>query len=146
MAKFAIFSTERGISIDPASLSPAPATLIVFDRDPIATGNYDPHAGSLMRGSVIPVLDGVVIQNFGYNIEDQRINISDEAALTLTTINAIKTLYTGTPTTARYFTDGYDCYKVVFSLPDGFVYRRNLLTSWAGIARYDYELIFVLQS
>lgn len=145
MGKFAIFSTEKGQSIAPASLPVLPTTLIVFDRDPIVEGKYDPHAGTLMRGSVIPVLDGVVIQSFGYNIEDQRIAISDEAALSLTTINLLKTAYL-TPTTARYFTDGYDCYKFVFSLPDGFLYRRNLVTSWAGVARYDYELSLVLQS
>jgi hypothetical protein len=118
--------------------------MVVFDRDPIATGSYNPHAGSTVRGSVIPTLGGVVIQDFGVQIQDQRIAISDEAAMTKTTIDALIALYQ-TTSGSYYFTDGYSCWEVQFARPDGLVYRRNLLTSFFNTARFDYEINLVVK-
>jgi len=141
--KFIIFSTERGASIVPKTLSPAPASLVIFSRDPIATGSYDPHAGTTSRGTVVSTLGGTVIQDFGSNMQDQRIAIKDEAAFTQTIVTNILSLY-NVASTEYYFTDGYDCFKVQFARPNGFSHRRNLISSFYGVARFDYEINFVV--
>ena len=143
MAKFVIFSIELGASVDPWDEYDDYAEIVRFDRDPMVTGKYDPHAGTAFRGSVIPTLGGVVIQDFGSQIKDQRISISDEAALSADTITTIKSMYEAVDT-QYYFTDGYDCYLVQFSRPNGFVYRRNLVSSFYEVPRFDYEITFVV--
>lgn len=143
-SKFVIFSMELGPSLDPQSLGTPPVSMVVFDRDPIATGNYDPHAGTTVRGSVIPTLGGVIIQDFGVQIQDQRINISDEAAFKKATVDALTALYI-ISSGRYYFTDGYSCWEVQFARPDGFMYRRNLLTSFFNTARFDYEIKLVVK-
>jgi hypothetical protein len=135
---------ELGPSANPRAMSPAPASLVFFDRDPIATGSYEPSAGTTVRGSVIPTLGGVVIQDFGVNVQDQRINISDEAAFTKATVDALTALYI-VSSGRYYFTDGYSCWEVQFARPDGFMYRRNLLTSFYNTARFDYEIKLVVK-
>ena len=144
MPKFVIFSTELGPDIDPWDEYDSYATIIRLDRDPIATGKYDDHAGTTVRGSGIPTLGGVVVQDFGLQIMDQRISFSDEAALTKTTIDALRAAYE-TSSGEYYFTDGYDCWKVQFVRPNGFVYRRNLISSFHNVARFDYEINFVVK-
>jgi len=142
-SKFVIFSIELGPTTDPQSLQTELEHMVVLDRDPIATGKYDPYAGSVMRGSVIPTLGGVVIQDFGTQIMDQRIVISDEAAISKDTVDSlieIEALTSG----QYYFTDGYDCWLVQFSRPAGFVYRRNLISSYFGVARFDYEITLIV--
>jgi len=144
MAKFAIFSTELGPAIDPDEYDNY-TYCVHLDRDPIATGSYDPHAGSTVRGSVIPTLGGVVVQDFGPQIQDQRITFSDEACLSQGTITSLITLYE-LASTELYFTDGYDCWLVQFARPNGFVYRRNLITSFYNVAKYDYEITLVVKA
>jgi hypothetical protein len=144
MAKFVIFSTEQGPSVDPQSLVVPLTYMVVLDRDPIVTGSYDPHAGSTVRGSVIPTLGGVVVQDFGPQIQDQRITFSDEACLAQSTITSLIALYELT-STELYFTDGYDCWLVQFARPQGFLHRRNLITSHFAVARYDYEISLVVK-
>jgi len=142
-SKFVIFSIELGPTINPQGLETPLEDMVVLDRDPIATGKYDPYAGSVMRGSVIPTLGGVVIQDFGSQIMDQRIIFSDEAALSKETIDdliALEAITSG----QYYFTDGYDCWLVQFSRPIGFVHRRNLISSYFGVARFDYEITLVV--
>lgn len=143
LSKFVIFSTELGPMLDPQTSSTAPASLIVFDRDPIATGKYDPYAGSIMRGSVIPTLGGVVVQDFGTQVMDQRIVFSDEAAISKATVDSLIALEAET-SGEYYFTDGYDCWKVMFSRPQGFIYRRNLISSYFGVAKFDYEISLIV--
>ena len=106
MPKFAIFSTELGPMIDPIDEYDTLVDYVLFDSDPIATGSYDPNAGSTVRGSVIPTLGGTVVQDFGPQIKDQRIEISDEAILSKETIDAIQAMYE-TASGQYYFTDGY---------------------------------------
>lgn len=55
--KFAIFSTDRGASVSPLTLAPAPATLIDLGEDPLFV-YYDPNAGSKGRGSRMTTLGG----------------------------------------------------------------------------------------
>jgi hypothetical protein len=143
-SKFVIFSTELGPMLDPQSSSVALTNMVVFDRDPIATGNYDPYAGSIMRGSVIPTLGGVVVQDFGTQVMDQRISFNDEASISKTTVDALIALE-AVSSGEYYFTDGYDCFKVQFVRPLGFVYRRNLISSFFNKAMFDYEIHLVVK-
>ena len=144
MPKFVIFSTELGPALDPYDEYDDYASIVRFDRDPIVTGSYDDHAGSIMRGSVIPTLGGVVVQDFGVQIQDQRITFSDEAALSEITKEALKTLYE-VSSGEYYFTDGYDCWLVQFARPNGFIYRRNLVTSFHNVARFDYTINLIVK-
>jgi hypothetical protein len=145
MGNFAFFSTELGPMLGSFDEYDELEELVILDRDPIATGSYNDHAGSVVRGSVISTLGGVVIQDFGVNVQDQRISFSDEAALTETTKEALRALYEISSGT-YYFTDGYDCWLVQFSRPNGFVYRRNLISSHYGVARFDYEINLVVKA
>lgn len=145
MSKFAIFTTELGPSLDPVNMDTQPETIVVFDRDPIATGEYDPQAGSIMRGSVIPTLGGVVIQDFGAQIMDQRIRISDDAAMSESIVESLYSLYI-LAAAVYYFTDGYDCFLVQFARPNGFIYRRNLISSFYNIPMFDYEINLVVKA
>jgi hypothetical protein len=97
-----------------------------------------------MRGSVIPTLGGVVVQDFGVQIQDQRITFSDEAALSEITKEALKTLYE-VSSGEYYFTDGYDCWLVQFARPNGFIYRRNLVSSFHNVARFDYTINLIVK-
>jgi len=145
MPKFVLFSTENGPSLNPLDDEYDGYNFIVrLDKDPIGTGSYDPHAGSTCRGSVIATLGGVVVQDFGPQIQDQRITFSDEAALTENTLDYLIELYE-LSSTELYFTDGYDCWLVQFARPNGFVYRRNLITSFYEVARFDYEITLVVK-
>jgi hypothetical protein len=144
LSKFVIFSTELGPMLDPQSSVTDLVSMVVLDRDPIATGEYKPFSGSVMRGSVIPTLGGVVIQDFGSQIMDQRISFSDEAAISKSVVDALVAL-DAVSSGEYYFTDGYDCWKVQFSRPNGFVYQRNLISSYHNVARYDYEINLVVK-
>ncbi len=140
--KFAFFSTENGPSLAPDEYD-GYASLVVLDRDPIYTGEYNPHAGTTVRGSVIPTLGGVFIQDFGPMGQDQRITISDEAAISEDTVASLINLYEAV-SASYYFTDGFDCFLVQFSRPDGFIYKRNMVSSFYGVARFDYVITLVV--
>lgn len=144
MAKFAFFSIESGPMLDPYDKYADFVDYFGFTSDPIGKGSYDPHAGTTVRGSVISTLGGVVVQDFGPMIMDQRITFSDEAALTKEDVDALIALYE-TSSGEYYFTDGYDCWLVQFSRPNGFIYRRNLISSHYGVARFDYEINLVVK-
>uniref|UniRef100_A0A6M3J6N5 Uncharacterized protein n=1 Tax=viral metagenome TaxID=1070528 RepID=A0A6M3J6N5_9ZZZZ len=139
MAKFSFYSTDIDPTNDPVNASPSPSILVTLNRDPL-TGTYDPQAGDSHRGSVIPTLGGVIIQEYTANIKDQRIKISDTDALTQENINTLRTV---AASGEWYFTDGYDIWKVQFSKPRGFVYRRNILIAHSGKTIYDYEIELV---
>lgn len=139
MSKFAFYSTEITATTDPANAAPAPAILVVLNRDPIV-GTYDPQAGNSHRGSVIQTLGGAVVQEYTTNIKDQRIKISDKDALVDADISTLKTI---SASGEWYFTDGYDIWKVQFAKPRGFVYQRNILVAHSGRTIYDYEVELV---
>lgn len=143
MGKFALFSTELGPMLDPVDEYDNLEILFVFPSDPIGKGSYEPHAGTTVRGSVITTLGGVVVQDFGPQIQDQRISFADESVLTLEDVTALISIHE-LSSRELYFTDGYDCWKVQFSRPDGLVYKRNLITSHHGIARFDYSINLVV--
>lgn len=139
--KFAIYSTDKAASLTPATLDPAPATLIVLEQDPTLAGEYDPEAGQAGRGSVIRTAGGAVFQEFTAKLTDERIAFSDVDALTAANVTALRTAYA---TGGEWrFTDGYNCWKVRFQRPDGLKLRRNLLWSYHGVARWSYEIVLV---
>ena len=144
MGKFAIFSTELGPMLDVTDEYDSLVHCFIFGTDPIGKGNYDPHVGTTKRGSIIATLGGVIVQDFGDQIQDQRITFTDDSALTLADVTALQTIYS-LASTELYFTDGYDCWKVQFALPNGFRYKRNLITSYHGVARFDYEINLVVK-
>jgi hypothetical protein len=129
--------------LDPSDEYDQLVHLFIFSSDPIGKGTYDPSAGSTVRGSVIPTLGGVVVQDFGPQIMDQRISFSDEAAIDTEDKEALTVLH-DLSSLELYFTDGYDCWKVQFSRPNGFVYKRNLISSHFSMARFDYAINLVV--
>lgn len=139
---FSIYSTEATPTTTPETLSPAPTVLITLDQDPLF-GSYEPEAGTMGRGSQNQTLGGVVIQDFGIVLQDQRIKIAENNALSQATVDALRTV-SATIDGEYYFTDGYDIWKVAFLRPGGFSARRNMLYAANGITTYSYEINFVV--
>ena len=142
MPDFAFYSTEIDPTTDPAIAEPAPATLVVLDQPPYF-GDYDLQAGAMGRGSVHDTLGGHVIQDFGVFEKDQRISFSESDALSSATITALKTLFE-TVDGEYFFTDSHNVWKVRFSRPDGFIYRRNLLFAHHGEHVFSYEINLIV--
>jgi hypothetical protein len=143
--KFRIYSTDIAATLDPDNAVPAPATLIVFDQDPIHA-NYNPVGSAQGRGSAIRTLGGVVIQDFGVNVKDETISFSEANAISQSTVTALKTAYE-TVAGQWYFTDGYECWKVQFSRnPRGFRAWRSLLFSYHNHHVFSYEIQLIVIS
>jgi len=144
MADFAFYSTDIDPTTDPANADPAPETLVVLDQVPIlGDAHYDLMAVETGRGSVIPTLGGVVIQDFGVVDGDQRISFSDSDALGAETVADLRTIHE-TVDGEYFFTDGYDIWRVRFARPGGFRYRRNLFWAAHGKAIYSYEINLIV--
>ena len=143
MPKFVIYSTEIGPKLDPQTASPAPATMVVFTQDPIPNGTYEEHYGSRGRGSVTKTFSGAVVQDFGYNVKDQMIRITDTSALTQSCVTALDVLFQ-TQDGEYYFTDGYDAWKVKFLKPNGFKFFRNLMLAYFNQTLFSYEMTLVV--
>lgn len=139
---FSIYSTEYGPSTTPELLAPPPATLVTLDQDPLF-GVYDPEAGTMGRGSQNQTLGGVVVQDFGVCLQDQRIKITEDNALSQATVDALRTV-SATIDGEYYFTDGYDIWRVAFLRPGGFRAWRNMLYAANGVTIYSYEINFVV--
>lgn len=143
---YRIFSTEQGASLTPDTLDPAPATLIVFDHDPLKTGVIpEPPEG---RGGVIRTGGGVVYHDFGVVEGDGMIyiagNVADGEWLRPATVTAIQAAE-AVVDAEYYFTDGISCWKVRWSRkPRGF--RAWYDAMWARVGRieYSYEINFIV--
>ena len=141
MADFAFYSTDIAATTDPANADPAPATLVVFDQPPIF-GEYEEPGGSRVRGSVIPTLGGVQVQDFGAHVTDGRIRIAEQNALYEATVSALHTIHQAGA--EYFFTDGFNVWRVKFSRPNGFMAWKNLFWKQHGIAVYSYEINLVV--
>jgi hypothetical protein len=143
--KFAIFSLERGASIDPWSLNPQPATMIDLGEEPLH-GKFDATAGSRGRGSRIQTLGGAVDQDFGVFIQDGRIVLgADNVAMATSVITALEAAFTAVG--AQYFvTDSINCWKVKFARPDGLKWWRQLFWKAQGQDVFSYEITFNVDS
>lgn len=139
---FSVYSTEYGATATPETLAPAPAILITLDQDPLF-GTYEPEAGQMGRGSQNQTLGGVVVQDFGVCLQDQRIKITEDNALSQATVDALRTV-SATIDGEYYFTDGYDIWRVAFLRPGGFRAWRNMLYAANGVTIYSYEINFVV--
>lgn len=142
--QFCIYSTDIAATLDPQNADPAPATLVVFEQDPIF-GEYDQAAGSTGRGSKFETLGDVVFQDFGVVEKDGQIRIAEEnvpMAAGSTFIADVETLHAAVATD-YYFTDGVACWKVRFARPGGFVYRQNLFFKIKeNLDVFSYEILF----
>lgn len=139
---FALYSTEATPTTTPETLSPAPLTLVVWDQDPLF-GTYDPEAGQMGRGSQNQTLEGVVVQDFGVCLQDQRIKIAEDNALSQTTVDALRSI-SAIAGGEYFFTDGYEVRKVSFLRPGGFRAWRNMLFAANGETTYSYEIAFII--
>lgn len=135
---FSFYSTEVAPTTTPETLSPAPLTLITLDQDPLF-GTYEPEAGQMGRGSQNPTLGGVVIQDFGVILQDQRIKVAEDNALSQATVEALRSA-SAIAGGEYFFTDGYDVWKVAFLRPGGFRAWRNMLFAAKGVTIYSYEI------
>jgi len=142
---FALYSTDIIPTTNPAVASPPPASLAVFDQDPIF-GEYDFLAGSIGRGSVQQAFGGVIVQDFGGVAGDGRIRIAERDAMSQAVVDSIQTMHDAVDG-EYYFTDGIDVRRVKFARPDGFRAWRNLL--WAAkdhiIFSYEINLIVIAE-
>lgn len=139
---FALYSTEAVPTTTPASLSPTPAIFVTLDQDPLF-GTYEPEAGQMGRGSQNQTLGGVVVQDFGVCLQDQRIKIAEDNALSQATVDALRSA-SATAGGEYFFTDGYEVWKVAFLRPGGFRAWRNMLYAANGVTIYSYEINFVV--
>ena len=141
--RFRIYSTDITATATPDDAEPAPATLIVWDHDPIHSGGpqLTPPA---RRGSVIRTGGGVVYQDFGAVEGDGTLTISgntDEGEwLGQDTVTALRTTYAATDT-EYFFTDGLSAWRVRWQAMN--VWRHQF---WAehGHDNYSYEFTFVI--
>ena len=139
---FALYSTDISPTTNPAGASPSPASLAVFDQDPIF-GEYDNLAGGIGRGSVQQTLGGVIVQDFGVVAGDGRIRIAERDAMSQAVVDSIQTMHDAVDG-EYYFTDGIDVRRVKFARPDGFRAWRNLLWAAKGHFVFSYEINLIL--
>lgn len=140
---FRIYSTDIVATLNPDEAAPLPATNIVFTQDP-THGEYNEAQADSDRGSVIQTLGGVVIQDFGVNVQDEIISFSDTEALTQDVVTELQSAYEQIDT-EWYFTDGRSCWKVQFSRnPRGFQKFKNLLFTKHDFIRYSYSIILLV--
>lgn len=139
---FALYSTDIAPTTDPSSASPSPASLAVFDQDPIF-GEYDCLAGTIGRGSVHQTLGGVVIQDFGLLAGDNQIRISERNAMSQTVVDSIQAMHDAIGM-QFYFTDGSRVWLVQFARPNGFRAWKNLLWAAGGHIVYSYEISLIV--
>ncbi len=137
--KFRIYSTEVDPTPDPDNLSPAPATLIVFDQDPFY-GEYKSEEMDQARGRVFRTLGGIVVQDFGVAGAGAMITFYDADALEADTVAALRAAYE-TVDGQFYFTDGYECWQVRFTRnPAGFTAWRNILAACHNTHLFSYTI------
>jgi len=142
----AFYSTEITATLTPEMASPAPAMLVVIDQPPIlGDGEFNELGEDIGRGSVIQTLGGNVIQDFGIVESDGHIQFSDvDVYISADVIEDLAALHE-TVDGEYYFTDGFNCWKVRFARPNGFVARKNLLWAQHGedVYSYSFDLIIV---
>ena len=125
--KFYLYSTDIDPTTEPEIADPVPSDLVQVDDDP-ENVRYNPFAGTTSRGCVIGTIGGIVMQDFGAFVGDQRITLEADNALTASQISAIKELH-DEPNAEYYFTDGESVWTVRFVRPDGFKFTPNYTIS-----------------
>lgn len=148
--RFRLYSTDVDATVAPSSLEVPPATLIVWDHDPILSGGLvvTPPEG---RGQVIQTgANSCVIQDLGIPANDKggtitvTGNVDDGEYLLPATISAMRTSE-AVVGGQWYFTDGLRCWKVQWSRkPRGLNAWVHQLWLEHGREEYSYEVVFVI--
>jgi len=82
-----------------------------FYQDPV-NGEYNPRYQWPRRGSILPCLSGVQIQDMGLDMQDRKILIRDNYALKQSHVDALQAKYEQKGA-EWYFTDGVYTFRVV---------------------------------
>lgn len=141
--RFRLYSTDVATTLTPSSLETPPATLIVWDHDPIKSQGIQ-ETPPARRGQVIRTGTGVVYHDHGVIEGDGTLtvtgNTDDGEWLSESTVSALKTAYAAA-NTEYYFTDGLDCWKVRFQSMNAWKHQF-----WAehGMINYSYEITFYI--
>jgi hypothetical protein len=125
-----------------------------FYQDPVG-GEYDPEYEWEGRGSVLPCLSGVQIQDFGVDMQDRKILIRDNDAMKQSHVDALDAKWPAKDG-QWYFTDGIYVFKVQFQRsPRGWrkwlntkLYFKGLQISQPPPERYvwySYEIILLVR-
>lgn len=141
--RFRLYSTDVAATLTPSALTPPPATLIVWDHDPIKSRGIQ-ETPPARRGQVIRTGTGVVYHDHGVVEGDGTLtvagNTDDGEWLGASTVAALKTAYAATDT-EYYFTDGLDCWRVRFQAAN---FWRHQFWAEHGMTNYSYEITFLI--
>ena len=141
--RFRLYSTDVAATLTPSSLETPPATLIVWDHDPIKSQGLQitPPA---RRGQVIRTGTGVVYHDHGVVEGDGTLTIAgntdDGEWLSASTVAALRTAYAATDT-EFYFTDGFNCWKVRFQAAS---FWRHQFWAEHGMQNFSYEITLLV--
>ena len=127
---YALYSTDIAATLTPATASPAPATLIVFDNH-IDDASYSP-ARRVKRGSVIQTGAGAVVHDMGVVVQDGRISaagtVEDGTWISTATRDKLQAAYEGS---AQWFwTDGVRVWRVQFLPGDDAAFESTMSLFW----------------
>ena len=143
--RFRLYSTDVTATLTPSTLETPPATLIVWDHDPIRSQGIQ-ETPPARRGQVIRTGTGVVYHDHGVVEGDGTLTVTgstdDGEWLSEACISALKVAYAAADT-EYYFTDGLDCWRVRFQSMNSWKHQF-----WAehGMINYSYELTFLIVS
>ena len=143
--RFRLYSTDVAATVTPDTLDPAPATLVVWDHDPIKSQGIQitPPA---RRGQVIRTGTGVVYHDHGVVEGDGTLTITgntdDGEWLSAATVAALRTAYAAKDT-EFFFTDGFNCWRVRFQSAS---FWRHQFWAEHGIQNFSYEITFYVMS
>ena len=141
--RFRLYSADVAATVTPDTLDPAPATLIVWDHDPIKSQGIQ-ETPPARRGQVIRTGTGVVYHDHGVVEGDGTLTITgntdDGEWLGAATVTALKAAYAATDT-EFYFTDGFNVWRVRFQSAS---FWRHQFWAEHGIQNFSYEITFLI--
>lgn len=139
--RFRLYSTDVAATLTPSALTPPPATLIVWDHDPIKSQGIQ-ETPPARRGQVIRTGTGVVYHDHGVVEGDGTLTITgntdDGEWLSETCVTALRTAHNAA-NVEYYFTDGLNCWKVRFQSMNAW---KHQLWAEHGMTNYSYEITF----
>ena len=145
--RFRLYSTDVAATLTPSSLGTPPATLIVWDHDPIENGIAEKEPDG--RGAVIETgALGTVFHDLGVPDAGGTLTIAGNATdgewLTPATVSAFRAAYR-TVNAEWYLTDGIRCWKVRWRRkPAGLQVWMNQFWAEHGKVEYSYEFTFLI--
>lgn len=143
--RFRLYSTDVSATVTPDTLAPAPATLIVWDHDPIKSQGIQ-ETPPARRGQVIRTGTSVVYHDHGVVEGDGTLTITgntdDGEWLSASTVAALRTAYVATDT-EFFFTDGFNAWRVRFQSAS---FWRHQLWAEHGMQNFSYEITFYVVS